>query len=531
MDEAAVKEKLQIEVNADFQRAIDLIVKSSANIFITGKAGTGKSTFLQYCRKEINKKLVVLAPTGVAAVNVQGQTIQSFFHFKPDITVEAVSSIKIRPDKAKIYKKLELMIIDEISMVRADLIDCVDAFLRLYGPEADKVFGGVQIIFIGDLYQLAPVVPPDERQLFQTVYKSPYFFDAHVFNKVTMEIIEFEKNYRQKDTAFLDLLNAIRNNDVTQENIDILNTRQDALFQPKNDAFYVYLTTTNKLADAINYERLHALNEDLFTYEGKVRGDFTNKNLPTHEILDLKVGAQVMLLNNDMEKRWINGSIGEIVDIFKAGFNSVAIQVVLSDGTRVEVEPFTWEIHQFYYDEKKDAIASRMVGSFKQFPMKLAWAMTIHKSQGKTFDNIIIDVGQGAFCHGQMYVALSRCTTFEGIILKRAISLKDIRMDKRVAEFLTEYQYAISKRKFPQEEKLRIIYEAIEKGLVLEIVYLKENNQRNRRNILPKNVHIVEREGNQQYGIEAFCLQRQENWIFRLEYILELQVFEEIVAD
>ncbi len=521
-------EELKIEINDDFHRAIDLITDSSSNVFITGKAGTGKSTFLQYCRKEIKKSLVILAPTGVAAVNVQGQTIHSFFHFKPDITVEAVSSVKVKPDMARIYKKLDLMIIDEISMVRADLIDCVDTFLRLYGPDTEKVFGGIQVVFIGDLYQLAPVVPPDERQLFQTVYKSPYFFDAHVFKKMSMEIIEFEKNYRQKDIGFLELLNAIRNNNVTHQNIDVLNARHDSFFVPKRDEFYVYLTTTNKLADRINDERLHSLNEDLFTYEGTVRGDFTNKSLPTHETLDLKVGAQVMLLNNDAEKRWINGSIGEVVDIFKAGFNSVAVQVILTDGTRVEVEPFTWEMHQFYYDEKKDSIASRMIGSFKQFPMKLAWAITIHKSQGKTFDKIIIDVGQGAFCHGQMYVALSRCTTFEGIVLKRPMAIKDIRMDKRVAEFLTEYQYEISRKKFSQEEKQRIINEAIEKKLALEIVYLKENNQRNRRSIVPKNLRSLQQGGQTHWGVEAFCLQRQEDWIFRLKYILELKMFEEV---
>jgi len=518
----------KIEINADFHRAIDLIVNSSLNVFITGKAGTGKSTFLQYCREEVKKSLVVLAPTGVAAVNVCGQTIHSFFNFKPDITVEAVSSVKIKPDMAKIYKKLDVLIIDEISMVRADLIDCVDTFLRLYGPDAERVFGGIQIVFIGDLYQLAPVVPPDERDLFQTVYKSPYFFDAHVFKKVDMEIIEFEKNYRQKDEEFLDLLNSIRNNNVTERNIQALNVRHNPSFDPRQDEFYVYLTTTNKLADQINYDRLHALKEDLFTYEGRVRGDFTNNSLPTHEVLDLKVGAQVMLLNNDLEKRWINGSIGEVVDIFKAGFNSVAVQVVLTDGSRVEVEPFTWEIYQFYYDEKKDSIASRLAGSFKQFPMKLAWAITIHKSQGKTFDKIIIDVGRGAFCHGQIYVALSRCTTFEGIILKNRIENKDIQMDKRVAEFLTEYQYQVSKKKFPQEEKQRIITEAIEKELALEIVYLKENNQRNRRDILPKNIRSLEQGGKTHWGVEAFCLQRQEDWIFRLDYILEVQMFEKL---
>lgn len=436
--------KKDIEINDAFLRALDFIENGSANLFITGKAGTGKSTFLQYCRNRIKKNMVVLAPTGVAAVNVEGQTIHSFFGFKPDITLEGVSSIKVNKNKARIYKKLEMIIIDEVSMVRADLMDCIDAFLRLYGPKNKEAFGGVPMILIGDLYQLAPVVLPDERYIFQTIYKSPYFFDAKVFEEVNLEILEFEKNYRQQDQNFLNLLDAIRRNRITPEHLCTLNTRHDPFFEPGDDEFYVYLTTTNKLADQINYERLHALNEDLFTHDGKVEGNFKNKNLPTHETLDLKIGSQVMLLNNDPEKQWVNGSIGEITDIFNAGFNAMAVQVTLADGKKVEVEPFKWEIFQFYYNEEKEAIESRAVGSFKQFPMKLAWAITIHKSQGKTFSNIVVDIGRGAFCHGQIYVALSRCTTFDGIVLKRKIRSRDIYMDAQVNRFLNDdYQGGI----------------------------------------------------------------------------------------
>lgn len=415
-----------IDINEDFKRAIDMIGSGKRSVFITGSAGTGKSTFLDFCRKNIKKKMVVLAPTGVAAVNVRGQTIHSFFHFKPDITVQRVSSIKINSQTAKIFKKLETIIIDEVSMARADLIDCIDTFLQLYGPDTTKPFGGVQMIFIGDLYQLAPVVPASEREIFKTFYKSPFFFDAHVIKKVGLEVLEFKKNYRQRDEKFLNLLHAIRKKKVSLSQMEQLNTRYFPDFVPEQDAFYVYLTTTNALAEKINVECLDALREDLFTHEGKLQGDFKTQHLPTHQALDLKIGARVMLLNNDPENRWVNGSIGQVIDIFNAGFNAMAVVIQFDDGQKVEVEPFKWEIFEFFYNEKKDRIDSRVVGMFRQFPLKLAWAITIHKSQGKTFDHLILDVGRGAFCHGQIYVALSRCTTFEGIVLKRKISLRDI---------------------------------------------------------------------------------------------------------
>lgn len=426
-----------IEINADYLNALDLIEKGAPYIFITGKAGTGKSTFLQYCRTQIKRNLVVLAPTGVAAVNVKGQTIHSFFGFKPDITLKAIASIPVRQDMKKVYKQLRTLIIDEVSMVRADLIDCIDAFLKLYGLDAKKPFGGVQLILMGDLNQLPPVVLSSEKAIFRSLYASPYFFDAHVFKSLTIEIVEFEKNYRQKDKdEFLELLDAIRNNRINPGHIDTLNRRLNPHFQPKDSESYVYLTTTNRIADQINDERLKALKEDPFTYDGKIKGTFTAQTLPTHEVLELKIGAQVMLLNNDLEGRWINGSIGKVKDIFNAGFNAIAVLVELVDGTEVEVEPYTWEIFEFFYNTKKDSIDSRSKGSFQQFPMKLAWAMTIHKSQGKTFDRVIIDVGSGAFCHGQIYVALSRCTSLEGIVLKNRIASRDIQMDSRIYRFL-----------------------------------------------------------------------------------------------
>lgn len=433
-------QKTDIEINEDFLKGIKLLEEGSSHVFIKGRAGTGKSTFLNYCRTNLKKNMVVLAPTGAAAVNVGGQTIHSFFNFKPNITVRGVGGVSVRPEFSKVYPRLEMIVIDEVSMVRADLLDCINIFLRQHGPDKTKDFGGVKMVFIGDLYQLPPVVTSADESIFEMHYRSPYFFDAHVFGKIQVEVIEFEKNYRQQDVQFQELLEVIRHNKVTNAHLSLLNSRYDPDYDPPADEHCVYLTTTNKLADDINRERLDALREDLFSHEGKKRGGFEGATLPTHEVLDLKVGAQVIMLNNDREGRWVNGTIGRIKEIYNAGFNAAAIQVALPDGKSIEVEPYTWEMFEFFYNDKRGTIDSRVTGSFKQFPMKLAWAITIHKSQGKTFSKVIIDVGRGAFCHGQIYVALSRCTTLEGIVLKSKISAKDLYLDENIQRFLYQYK-------------------------------------------------------------------------------------------
>jgi len=299
-----------LDFNEQFVRAYDLMEHGRQNLFITGKAGTGKSTLLQYFRTNTRKSVVVLAPTGVAAVNVKGQTIHSFFGFRPDITPESARSIRVRKTKKSMYQKLETIIIDEVSMVRADLLDCVDVFLRLHGPRKNFAFGGVQMIFIGDLYQLSPVVGAAERAVFgargngdaKTMYRSPYFFDANVLEDpqgFQAELVELEKIYRQKDNDFIALLNAIRNNSVTEQHLEILNKRLIPDFSPAGKDFYIHLTTTNDMADQINRERLSALKGNAHHYEGTFDGDFDVKSLPTQEQLDLKTGSQVMLLNND----------------------------------------------------------------------------------------------------------------------------------------------------------------------------------------------------------------------------------------
>jgi len=449
-----------LDLNEHFTRAYDLMEKSRKNLFITGKAGTGKSTLLQYFRAQTRKNVVVLAPTGVAAVNVRGQTIHSFFSFKPDITPEGTRLIRVSKSKKITYQNLETVIIDEVSMVRADLLDCVDTFLRLHGPDRDSLFGGVQMIFIGDLYQLPPVVTSLQRAVFteraegsgKTMYRSPYFFDANVFERFQVEFIELEKIYRQNDDHFIGLLNAVRSNLLTGQYLEALNKRLIPDFKPDQNDFYIHLTTTNDLADQINREQLNALKGQTYCYHGELNGDFDRKGLPTQETLDLKIGSQVMLLNNDPQGRWINGTIGKISTVEKNSDDSDIIRVELPQGSVVEVIPFTWEMYRFFYNEEAGVLDSESIGSFTQYPLRLAWAITIHKSQGKTFEKVIIDIGRGTFSHGQIYVALSRCTSLEGVVLKKPILKKHIFMDRRIVRFMTEYQNHRAKEPCPLGE-------------------------------------------------------------------------------
>lgn len=417
-------------------RAYDLLENTPSPLFVTGKAGTGKSTLLQYFRAHTSKNIAVLAPTGVAAVNVRGQTIHSFFRFRPDITPEGVHSIRLRRAQKIIYKKLDAIVIDEISMVRADLLDCVDAFLRLHGPDAQAPFGGIQMIFFGDLYQLPPVVTSLDRDIFRDVYASPYFFDAAAFKKLDFKMIELKKIYRQKDENFIRLLNGVRDNSVTAGDLDILNRRLLPDFNPGPKDFYVYLTTTNALADRINQERLRELPGESFSLDGALSGGFDVKSLPTHQRLELKTGAQVMLLNNDPGGRWVNGTIGKIISTSRDYEATAAIRVALAGGVVVDVTPFTWEVFRFFYNKDSRQIDSESAGSFRQYPLKPAWAITIHKSQGKTFSKVVLDIGSGTFAPGQMYTALSRCTDLDGLILKKPIARRHILLDDHIVRFM-----------------------------------------------------------------------------------------------
>ncbi len=510
----------KIEFNEQFQKALELMENTSRNVFITGKAGTGKSTLLDYFRTHTKKKIVVLAPTGVSALNVRGQTIHSFFGFKPNVTLNSIKRLK--GGQKNIYKELDAIVIDEASMVRADLLDCIDKFLRLNGKKK-KPFGGVQMMFIGDLYQLPPVVTAKEREFFDIYYKSPYFFDSLVMKEIDMEFIELEKIYRQKDEDFIAILNAIRNNSITEKELDILNQRYDPEFIPDPRDFYIWLTSINSAAEKINREHLSRISSPLITYHGSLSGDFSEDSLPTQIDLQIKKGAQVMLLNNDSHFRWVNGSIGRIIDIIGQKDDADIILVELNTGEVVDVLPYRWELFNYYFDKDKNTIESEVVGSFTQYPMKLAWAVTIHKSQGKTFDKVVIDIGRGTFASGQVYVALSRCIRLDGIVLKKPLEKRHIFMDWRVVKFLTQFQYKLAEDRCPAEEKMDLIKMAIKTGKKIEIVYLKNNDTKSRRIISPLFVGEMRYGGKTYLGMEAFCHLRNDTRVFRIDRILDIR--------
>ena len=494
-----------------------MLENTSRSVFITGKAGTGKSTLLQYFREHTKKKIVVLAPTGVAAINVNGETIHSFFGFKPGITLDKITKVKFRHGRKNIYKKIDAIVIDEISMVRADLLDCVDKFLRLNGPKSRSSFGGIQMILIGDLYQLPPVVASQEKQIFRGHYTSEYFFDAKIFKEMKIEYLELEKVYRQKDEKFISLLNAIRNNTAGETELMELNERCDPGFMPRGD-YFISLTTTNLMASEINEEHLSKLPGKTRMFIGEMSGEFDHKRLPTEIELKLKSGAQVMLLNNDPLRRWVNGTLGKIKKIKES-----EIEIELRDGRVETVRPFEWQMFHFQLDRNSGRLETEVVGSFAQFPLKLAWAITIHKSQGKTFDNVIIDLGRGTFAHGQLYVALSRCTSLRGIILKKPLKKQHIIMDYRVVKFITSFQYRLSDENIPLDNKIQIIEEAIKGRAKLKITYLKAQDEKSRREIAPYEIGEMEYNGKPFLGVKAFCYKRGEERVFRVDRMLEIE--------
>ncbi len=514
--------KQPIEINTEFRAALEVMENSSHHVFITGKAGTGKSTLLDHFRQNTSKEVAVLAPTGVAALNIQGQTIHSFFGFKPNITPEKVK--KVSGLEGHIYKEFDTIIIDEVSMVRADLFDCVEKFLRLNGPKRKQWFGGIQMIFIGDLYQLPPVVTSAEKEIFSHRYSSPYFFSAQIFKESTfqMEFIELEKVYRQTEQDFIALLNSIRKRSCTDEDIERLNENYRTNVDSDDDGFSITLTSTNDLATERNLEKLDALPGRALEFAGVLSGEFDHSSFPANEILQLKPGAQVMLVNNDKYGRWVNGTIGKVVGIEKTEGEDVAILVTLQDGSVVEVTQNTWELFKYEYDRSTKKITTRKTGSFTQYPVRLAWAVTIHKSQGKTFDRVVIDIGRGTFAHGQVYVALSRCTSFAGITLTKPIMKSHIRMDWRVAKFLATFQYNKANERISYEERRKIVVDAIKREVDLEILYLKPDDRKTLRTIRPIAIEEMEYKGKAFEGLRAYCHLRKMERTFRIDRILEI---------
>lgn len=423
--------------NPEFQCAWNLLQNTHKSVFLTGKAGSGKSTFLKYICKNTKKKNIVLAPTGISAVNVGGQTLHSFFKipFKPLLPDDPeFSPRKIRQtlryskDKVKIIRELELIIIDEISMVRADIIDFIDKVLRVYSNNMREPFGGKQLLFVGDVFQLEPVVTRDMRDILSRFYTQFFFFNARVFGDLGLVPIELQKMYRQTDNTFLSLLDRVRNNHASAQDIAQLNQRYNPNFTD-NGEFVITLAMRRDTVDAINDEHMRALTTPEYTFTGVITDKFPENELPTSKELVLKQGAQVIFIRNDKDNRWVNGTLAKVYEV------SDTLKVEMENGEIYKLEREMWENMQYTYDEKEKKIIESVLGTFSQFPIKPAWALTVHKSQGLTFNNVVIDFGGGAFTSGQTYVALSRCTTLEGITLLKPLSARDIIVSTAVVAF------------------------------------------------------------------------------------------------
>lgn len=429
--------------NPEFIKAWELLQHTRQSIFLTGKAGTGKSTFLRYITGHTNKKFVVLAPTGIAAVNVGGTTLHSFFRipFKPIVPGDpdfAPNRIKERmkyPGSfVKLIKELDLIIIDEISMVRADIIDFVDLLLRTYSGNQREPFGGKQLLLVGDIFQLEPVLTGDMRDILRKFYRDAFFFSANVFERINLVPIELRKVYRQSAGDFVALLDRIRMGSVSTEDLTKLNSRYcpqtvgSGLTEESKPV--MTLASRRDMVDNINETRLNAIEKPLFTFTGTIRGDFPENSLPTDLQLSLKEGAQVVFIKNSPDKVWVNGTLGTIETLTKDH-----IEVRLENGTVHTIEPEKWSNIRYVYDPKTRKINEEELGSFTQYPIKLAWALTIHKSQGLTFNNVVIDIGRGAFTGGQTYVALSRCRSFEGMTLRSTVADRDIFVNPAIVNF------------------------------------------------------------------------------------------------
>lgn len=465
-----------MENNPELELAWNFLEKTDRNIFLTGKAGTGKTTFLHKIRNESFKRLVVVAPTGVAAINARGVTIHSFFQmsFGPILPINSQNNSqepnnpaqkKFNKRKIDILKSLDLLIIDEISMVRADLLDGIDQVLRKY-KNRSKVFGGVQVLMIGDLQQLSPVVKNDEWQLLQSYYDTPYFFSSKAFQASNAVGIELHHIYRQKNEKFINILNEIRNNCITEESLNTLNQQFNPYFKvPKNEG-YITLTTHNESANEINQSKLQEIHKKSMFFSANIEGDFPEYMYPTHYELELKVGAQVMFIKNDSspEKRYFNGKIGTVIELDDE-------QIVVKcpdDDFEIITEAETWDNVNFTLNEETKEIDEHVKGKFSQIPLKLAWAITIHKSQGLTFEKAIIDV-TSSFAHGQTYVALSRCKTLEGIVLRRKIEKSSIIHDNRVLSFTKNIEEHL-----PDAENLVQSQKQYQLSLINELFSFKE---------------------------------------------------------